>query len=131
MNPKFLDQNLFAEYEAMFVGHEEAWDFLKVSCEYYEHIDDLVDETVTTVDVKETTSLAACSYNHPYWRKHGAMLYLLIVSYIVSILTLLCGNNQRKNGNVVMLKRSVTLLSIWFLLLFCLSLGRTLWISSH
>jgi hypothetical protein len=77
MNPKFLDQNLFAEYEAMFVGHEEAWDFLKISCEYYEHIDDLVDEEVTTVDVKETTSLAACTYNHPYWRKHGAMLYLV------------------------------------------------------
>lgn len=61
----------------MFLNNQEAWEFLKVSCEYYEMIDDDMDEDFNEERKRKIASLAACTYNSSYWRKHGAMLYLV------------------------------------------------------
>lgn len=77
MNLKFIDQDLYREYEEMFKGHEEAWEYLKLSCEYYETVDDEMDEPFDEERKRKLTSLAACVYNTTYWRKYGQMLYLV------------------------------------------------------
>lgn len=77
MNLKFINQELYEEYRAMFQGHEDAWEYLKLSCEYYEMVDDEMDEEHDPERIRKLASLAACVYNTNYWRKHGAMLYLV------------------------------------------------------
>jgi hypothetical protein len=77
MNPKFLDQELYEEYKNMFKGHEEAWSFLGTSCDYYEQVDDQVDEITTSETTRKLTSLACIYYNHPYWKKYGHILYMV------------------------------------------------------
>jgi len=79
MNPNFTDQALYEEYEAMFrpEKYQEAWEFLKLSCEYYEMIDDDIDEEPNDERKRKIQALAGCVYNSPYWRKWGHMLYLV------------------------------------------------------
>jgi hypothetical protein len=77
MNPNFIDQELYKEYKMMFEGHDEAWSFLYAACEFYEAVDDQVDEITTINTTKRLTSLAAIYYNHNYWKKYGQALFLV------------------------------------------------------
>lgn len=77
MNPNFLDQKLYEEYESMFKGHEEAWDFIKLSNAYFELIDDLVDEPKELGRIERLTALAGLFYNHSYWLRHRTTLWIV------------------------------------------------------
>lgn len=77
MNPHFIDQKLVEEYQQMFVGHEEAWDFIKLSNAYFEIVDDLIDEPKDIERIKRCTALAGLFYNHSYWIKHRTTLWIV------------------------------------------------------
>lgn len=77
MNPNFLNQELYLKYEAMFQGHEEAWDFLKLSNAYFDVVDDLIDEPKNIPRIERCTGLAGLFYNHSYWIKHRTTLWII------------------------------------------------------
>lgn len=76
-NPNFINQELYNKYVNMFVGHEEAWDFLKLSNAYFEIVDDLIDEPKDDDRNKRLTALAGLFYNHSYWIKHRTTLWIV------------------------------------------------------
>jgi len=61
----------------MFVGHEEAFDFLKLSNAYFDVVDDLIDEPKDVELIKRCTALAGLFYNHTYWIKHRTTLWIV------------------------------------------------------
>lgn len=75
MNPAWIDQELYEEYKTMFKDKQEAFHFIATSCEYYEAVDDMVDEINQTNHVRKLTSLSSIYYNHPYYRKWQSTLY--------------------------------------------------------
>lgn len=76
-NPNFINTELYEQYQQMFVGHEEAWDFLKLSNAYFEIVDDLIDEPKNIDFIKRCTALSGLFYNHTYWVKHRTTLWII------------------------------------------------------
>jgi len=77
MNPNFINQALYKEYEQLFLERPEAWDFIKLSNAYFEIVDDVVDETFSKERIRKLTAYAGMFYNHSYWRKHCNTLYVV------------------------------------------------------
>jgi hypothetical protein len=76
-NPAFISEELHDRYVHMFVGHEDAFDFLKLSNAYFEIVDDLIDEPKNLDKIKRCTALAGLFYNHTYWIKHRTTLWIV------------------------------------------------------
>jgi hypothetical protein len=72
-----MNQQLEQNLKKLFIGHDEAYEFLLLYCQYSGLIDDLVDEEKDIQRVRQTSWYAGLVFNCNYWKKFGHILYIV------------------------------------------------------